>query len=82
MLTFLAQTSTLQQLFTGHLFHECPVSEDLCNSIFAKPYLPENFTKCAGYHCSNYTVAGEVRVHLPSDLSHHCHFGETLLMPS
>ena len=43
--------------------------------------LPEDFANCVGYHCSNHTAAGEVPVHLPSDLSHYLHFGETLLTP-
>ena len=46
------------------------------------PILPENFPNCVGYHCSNYTVAGEGLVHLLSDLSRYYCFGETLLMPS
>ena len=50
ILTVLAQTSTVQQIFTERLFHKCPASEDLCNSIFAKPYLPENVVNCVGYH--------------------------------
>ena len=51
ILTVLAQTSTVQQIFTERLFHKCPASEDLCNSIFEKPYLPENVVNCVGYHC-------------------------------
>ena len=45
------------------------------------PLSLEDFAICVGYHCSNYTAAGEVLVHSPRDLPCYCQFGVTLPTP-
>ena len=69
------------QIFTGCLFYKCPIG-DFTILFLERTILPEDFMNRVGYHCSSHTAVGEVLVHLPSDLSRYCHFGETLLMPS
>ena len=45
-------------------------------------FLSEDFANHVHYHCGNHTAARELLVHLPSDISRYCRFGETLLTPS
>ena len=45
-------------------------------------FLSEDFANHVHYHCSNHTAARVALVHLPSDISRYCRFGETLLTPS
>ena len=73
--TFLFSSNTACMLiFVGHIFRECPVSENFCNYIFVRGTLSKDLRPVWVTTVAITQQPKKYYKHLPSDRSHHCHF--------